>query len=166
VNALVAPVVNYGVTGSLDAFPGAFTIPEDAYRAFSAASSTASRVQGFKKHHHRQRPRRTQTAILNDLAEKRRPRTSRSNAGHQLVAIAPNVTLKVFGEDGGHAGWNENAFIQAIDPKLVHPDRYSDALATPRPPGGTWSAYPFPSSIILYQPNQGYVKFDQAKADQ
>jgi creatinine amidohydrolase len=77
-----------------------------------------------------------------------------------------DVTLKIFGEDGGHAGWNENAFVQAIDPKLVHPERYSDALATPRPPAGTWFAYPFPSSIILYQPGQGYVKFDQAKADQ
>ena len=75
------------------------------------------------------------------------------------------MTLKVFGEDGGHAGWNENAFMQAIDPKLVHQDRYSDAMAMPRPPAGTWSAYPFPSSIILYQPGQGYVKFDQAKAD-
>ena len=38
-------------------------------------------------------------------------------------------------------------------------------MATPRPPSGTWSAYPFPSSIILYQPGQGYVRFDQAKAD-
>jgi creatinine amidohydrolase len=74
--------------------------------------------------------------------------------------------MKVFGEDGGHAGWNENAFIQAIDPKLVHQDRYSDAMATPRPPAGTWVAYPFPSSIILYQPGQGYVRFDQGKADQ
>jgi creatinine amidohydrolase len=36
---------------------------------------------------------------------------------------------------------------------------------TPRPPAGTWSAYPFPSPIILYQPGQGYPKFDQAKAD-
>ena len=81
-------------------------------------------------------------------------------------AICSDVTMKVFGEDGGHAGWNENAFIQAIDPKLVHQDRYSDAMATPRPPAGTWTAYPFPSSIILYQPGQGYVRFDQAKADQ
>jgi creatinine amidohydrolase len=75
------------------------------------------------------------------------------------------VTLKVFGEDGGHAGWNETAFIQAIDRQLVHPERYSDALAMPRPSEGAWSAYPFPSSIILYRPGQGYVKFDQVKAE-
>ena len=55
--------------------------------------------------------------------------------------------------------------IQAIDRHLVHPERYKDALATPRPASGSWSAYPFPSSIILYQAGQGYVKFDQPKAD-
>jgi creatinine amidohydrolase len=76
------------------------------------------------------------------------------------------VTLKVFGEDGGHAGWNETAFVQAIDKNLVHPERYNKDLATARPPQGTWSAYPFPSSIILYQPGQGYPKFDQPKADE
>ncbi|HXF43761.1 MAG TPA: hypothetical protein VNK26_08475, partial [Pyrinomonadaceae bacterium] len=70
-----------------------------------------------------------------------------------------------FGEDGGHAGWNETAFIQAIDPKLVHPEKYNDDLATAYPQAGTWSAVPFPSSIGLYQPGQGYPKFDQAKAD-
>jgi creatinine amidohydrolase len=78
--------------------------------------------------------------------------------------VTLSVTLKVFGEDGGHAGSNENAFIQAIDPKLVHPERYDNSLAAPRPPQGAWSAYPFPSPIILYQPGQGYVRFDQGKA--
>ena len=166
VNALVAPVVNYGVTGSLDAFPGAFTIPEDAYRAFLGGILDGLARQGFKNIIIVNGHGGPQTAILNDLAEK----AGRAHRVRTLVtnwwAICSDVTLKVFGEDGGHAGWNENAFIQAIDPKLVHPDRYSDALATSRPPAGTWSAYPFPSSIILYQPNQGYVKFDQAKADQ
>ena len=53
------------------------------------------------------------------------------------------------------------------------PNRATDNTATinlvpttARPAAGTWAAYPFPSSIILYQPGQGYVKFDQAKADQ
>ena len=33
-NALIAPVVPYGFTGSMDAYPGAFTVPEDVYRAY------------------------------------------------------------------------------------------------------------------------------------
>ena len=56
--------------------------------------------------------------------------------------------------------------MQAVNPSLVDERRYKDELATPRPSPGTWSAYPFPSSIILYQPKQGYVKFDGAKAEQ
>jgi creatinine amidohydrolase len=37
VNGLIAPVVAYGMTGSMDAYPGAFTIPEDAYRPYVKA---------------------------------------------------------------------------------------------------------------------------------
>ena len=81
-------------------------------------------------------------------------------------SFASDETKEVFGEDGGHAGWNETAFLQSIDPTLVHKDRYSDDLATAYPPPGTWSAVPFPSSIGLYQKGQGYPKFDQAKADE
>jgi creatinine amidohydrolase len=81
-------------------------------------------------------------------------------------SFASDVTKQVFGEDGGHAGLNETAFIQAIDPSLVHPERYSADLATPYPAPGTWAAAPFPSSIGLYQAGQGYPRFDQKKAEE
>jgi creatinine amidohydrolase len=81
-------------------------------------------------------------------------------------SVASDVTQQVFGEDGGHAGWNETAMIQAIDRTLVHPERYTDALTIPYPAPGTWSAYPFKSSIGLYREGQGLPKFDQAKADE
>lgn len=49
----------------------------------------------------------------------------------------------------------------------MHPERYNDELATAYPsPAGAWAAAPFPSSIGLYQPGQGYPKFDQKKADE
>lgn len=166
VNALVAPLVPYGMTGSLDAYAGAFSISEPAYRAFLTDVLTGLARLGFKNIVVINGHGGPQTAVLNDIAEKvgreRRVRTLVTN----WWAICSDVTLKVFGEDGGHAGWNENAFIQAIDPKLIHKERYSDAMATARPPAGTWQAYPFPSPIILYQPGQGYVKFDQGKADE
>jgi len=166
VNALIAPVVPYGVTGSLDAYAGGFTISESAYRAYMADVLAGLARNGFRNIIIVNGHGGPQTAILNDLAES----TGRVHRIRTLVvnwwAYCSDVTLKVFGEDGGHAGWNETAFIQAIDRKLVHPELYKDALATPRPPAGSWSAYPFPSPIILYQPGQGYVKFDQAKADE
>lgn len=164
-NAIVAPVVPYGVTGSLDAYPGAFSIGEAAYRAYLGDVLEGLAKLGFRNLIVINGHGGPQTAILNDLTEK----VGRERSIRTLVvnwwAYCSDVTLKIFGEDGGHAGWNETAFIQAIDSKLVHPERYNDALAQPRPPAGTWSAYPFPSSIILYQSGQGYVRFEQSKAD-
>ena len=37
VNAMIAPVVAYGFTGALDAYPGSFTIPEETYRSYVRA---------------------------------------------------------------------------------------------------------------------------------
>lgn len=165
VNAVVAPAVPYGVTGTLDAYAGGLTISEAAYKAYMADVLAGLAANGFRNIIVINGHGGPQTAILNELAEA----TGRRHRVRTLVvnwwAYCSDVTQRVFGEDGGHAGWNENAFIQAIDRKLVHPERYQDSLATPRAPAGTWSAYPFPSSIILYQPDQGYVKFDQGKAD-
>jgi creatinine amidohydrolase len=80
-------------------------------------------------------------------------------------AICSDITLKVFGEDGGHAGWNETAFVQAVDKSLVRPQLYSKDMELPRAAPGTWTAFPHPAPVILYQPGQGSVRFDQAKAD-
>ncbi|PYT22801.1 MAG: creatininase [Acidobacteria bacterium] len=165
VNAMIAPVVPYGVTGSLDAYAGSFSISEKAYRAYMSDVLEGLASQGFRNIIVLNGHGGPQTAILNELAED----VGRAHHLRTLVvnwwAYCSDVTLKTFGEDGGHAGWNETAFIQAIDPKLVHKERYSDAIAMPRPSTGSWSAYPFPSPIILYQPGQGYVRFDQAKAE-
>ncbi len=104
--------------------------------------------------------------MLNDVArevgQEKRIRTLVVN----WWSYASDVTLAVFGEDGGHAGWNETAYVQAVDRRLVHPERYNDDLATPNATPGSYAAYPAPSSIGLYKPGQGYVKFDQAKADE
>jgi creatinine amidohydrolase len=71
----------------------------------------------------------------------------------------------VFGEDGGHAGNTETAFMLAVDPALVRKERYTGPdMATAIPAPNTWSAYPFPSSILLYKEGQGHPIFDAAKA--
>lgn len=166
VNAMIAPVIPYGITGSMDAYPGAFSISEAAYRAYVRDVLTGLAKNGFRTIVVINGHGGPQTAVLNQVAmevgEAKHVRTLVVN----WWSYASDVTQSVFGEDGGHAGWNETAFIQAIDPKLVHRDRYSDDLATPNPPPGTYSAYPAPSSIGLYKEGQGYVKFDQKKADQ
>lgn len=166
VNALIAPVIPYGITGSMDAYPGAFSISEAAYRAYVRDVLIGLAKNGFRNIVVINGHGGPQTAVLNAVAmevgQEKKVRTLVIN----WWSYCSDVTLQVFGEDGGHAGWNENAFIQAIDPKLVHKERYSDELATANPAPGSYSAYPAPSSIGLYKEGQGYVKFDQAKADE
>lgn len=166
VNALIAPTVPYGMTGSLEAYPGAFQITESAYRPFIKQVLEGLAKNGFRNIIVLNGHGGPQTAVLNsvaaEVASERRVRTLVIN----WWSFAADVTKQVFGEDGGHAGLNETAFIQAIDPSLVRSERYKDDLATAYPSPGTWSAAPFPSSIGLYQPGQGYPKFDQKKANE
>lgn len=166
VNAMIAPTLPYGMTGSLEAYPGAFQITESAYRPFVKQVIEGLAKNGFRNIIIVNGHGGGQTAVLNSVAAE----VSTERKVRTLVvnwwSFASDVTKQVFGEDGGHAGWNETAMIQAIDPSLVHPERYTDSLATAYPAPGTWSAAPFPSSIGLYQPGQGYPKFDQRKADE
>jgi creatinine amidohydrolase len=166
VNALVAPTLPYGITGSMEAYPGAFQISEAAYRPFVKQILEGLAKNGFRNIIIINGHGGGQTAVLQsvaaEVAAEKKVRTLVVN----WWSFASDVTKEVFGEDGGHAGWNETAYIQAIDPTLVHSQRYKDDLATPYPAAGTWSAVPFPSSIGLYQKGQGYPKFDQKKADE
>lgn len=166
VNALIAPTLPYGITGSLAAYPGGFQISEAAYRPFVKDVLTGLAQNGFRNIVVINGHGGPQTAVLNavasEVANERGVRTLVIN----WWSFASDITLEVFGEDGGHAGWNETAFMQAIDPALVHPERYKPELALAYPPAGTWSANPFPATIGLYKPGQGYPKFDQKKADE
>ena len=166
VNAMIAPTLPYGITGSMEAYPGAFQITEAAYRPFVKQILEGLAKNGFKNIIILNGHGGGQTAVLQavaaEVAQEKKVRTLVIN----WWTFASDVTKEVFGEDGGHAGWNETAFVQAIDPTLVHPEKYDPKMATPYPPAGTWAAVPFPSSIGLYQPNQGYPKFDQKKADE
>ncbi len=164
-NALIAPTLPYGMTGSLEAYPGAFQITEAAYRPFVKQILEGLAKNGLKNIIILNGHGGGQTAVLNSLAAE----VSAERKVRILVinwwSFASDETKEVFGEDGGHAGLNETAFIQAIDPSLVHADRYTPEMTTAYPLAGTWTAVPFPSSIGLYQKGQGYPKFDQKKAD-
>jgi creatinine amidohydrolase len=165
VNALIAPVVPYGITGSLDAYPGAFTIPEDVYRAYVKAVLLGLAKNRFRNIILINGHGGPQTAVLQALGVE----VGREAGVRTLVvnwwSYASDITLEVFGEDGGHAGENENAFMLAIDPSLVHKERYTGpGMTTTNPAAGTWSAYPSPSSIGLYKEGQGLPKFDPVTA--
>ena len=164
VNAMIAPPVPYGFTGILDAYPGSFTIPEEAYSAYVRAVIRGLARNKFRNLILLNGHGGGQTAILSTLAQEVGRETSARILVVNWWSYCSDVTHEVFGEDGGHAGDNETAYVMAIDPALVQQERYRPDMATALPQPNTWTAYPFPSSIMLYKQGQGYPKFDLAKA--
>lgn len=164
VNAMIAPAVAYGFTGVLDAYPGSFTVPEDVYRAYVRAVMMGLAQNKFRNIILLNGHGGGQTAVLTALAQEVGRETGARILAVNWWSYCRDVTLEVFGEEGGHAGNNETAYVMAIDPALVQKERYQADMATPLPPPNTWTAYPFPSSIMLYQQGQGLPKFDLEKA--
>ncbi len=164
VNAMIAPAIPYGFTGILDAYPGGFTVPEGVYRAYVRAVLFGLAGNKFKNIIMLNGHGGGQTAILSALAQEVGRETTTRTLVVNWWSFCSDVTLEVYGEDGGHAGENETAYMMAIDPSLVWKERYKPDMATAIPTPTTWSAYPFPSSILLYKEGQGYPKFDLAKA--
>jgi creatinine amidohydrolase len=163
VDALIAPVLNYGITEALKAYPGAVSIPAETYAPFAEALLDNLAANGFKNlvvlNGHG-----GNTAALNAAA------TRVANALRVRVLVvnwwtlADDITKSVFKQNGGHAGNNETAYIQAFLPAAVHPERYKPEMASPNPPPGAYFAVPSPSTILLYEKGQGYPTFDAAQA--
>jgi creatinine amidohydrolase len=165
VNAMIAPVVAYGFTGILDAYPGGFTIPENIYRDYVRAVLVGLAKNKFRNIVMLNGHGGGQTAILSALAQEIGRETSTRILVVNWWSYCSDVVQEVFGEDGGHAGNTETACMMAIDPALVNEKRYTGPkMATAIPAPNTWSAYPFPSSILLYKEGEGFPKFDLAKA--
>lgn len=163
-NALVAPTLNYGITGSMKAYPGAFAISEDAYKPFVKDIITGLAGNKFKNIIILNGHGGPQTKVLHELS-------SELSEQHRIRILVINwwslvdkITKSHFKENGGHAGLNETAYIQAIVPNHVHKERYNKNMTTAYPSGTSWSATPFPSSIGLYEAEQGFPNFDMAQA--
>jgi len=163
-NTLIAPPLNYGVTPGLKAYPGAISISEAAYAPFveeilaGLADNRFRNIIVLNGHG-------GNTALLNQAAT----RTANAKRVRILVVnwwtLADDITKAVFGQNGGHAGNNETAYIQAFLPEHVHPERYKKDMAVPNPsPAGSYLAVPTPATILLYEKGQGYPDFDPAKA--
>lgn len=163
-NAMVAPTLNYGITASMAAYPGAVTISREAYKMFISDLLTGLTDNKFKN-----------IIILNghggnrSLLEEAASEISNKKKVRILVtnwwSITLDITQEVFGENGGHAGNNETAYIQAVYPEHIHPERFDKNMAIPNPKNNAYTAIPVPSSILLYNEGEGYSTFDQEQAD-
>lgn len=167
VDAFIAPHIPYGITGRMASYPGALHIPESAFRPYFQAVLEGLVKNGFRDIIVVNGHGGGQTAVLNDVTME----VSLAHGVNTLVvnwwSLASDITQEIFGSAGGHAGENETAFIQAIDPSLVLQERYTGPdMATANPAPGSWTATPFPSSITLYVAGEGWsTDFDQDKAD-
>jgi len=163
VDALVAPTLNYGLTDAMKAFPGAVSIPAEVYAPFAEAVLDNLAVNGFKNiivlNGHG-----GNTAALNAAAT----RVANARRVRLLVVnwwtLADDITQAVFKQNGGHAGNNETAYVQAFLPEHVHPGRYKPEMASPIAPAGAYYSVPAASTILLYEKGQGYPTFDAAQA--
>jgi creatinine amidohydrolase len=163
VDALIAPTLNYGMTEAMKAYPGAVSIAAETYAPFAEAVLDNLALQGFKNlivlNGHG-----GNTAVLNAAA------TKVANARRVRVLVvnwwtlADDITKAVFKQNGGHAGNNETAYVQAIWPQHVHPERYRPEMAEPNAPAGAYYSVPVASTILLYEKGQGYPTFDAAQA--
>jgi creatinine amidohydrolase len=163
VDALIAPALNYGMTGAMKAYPGAVSIPADTYAPFAEAVLDNLAANGFKNiivlNGHG-----GNTAALNEAVT----RVANARRVRALVVnwwtLADDITKSVFKQNGGHAGNNESAYVQAFLPEYVHPERYKPEMASPNAPAGAYYAVPVASTILLYEKGQGYPTFDAAQA--
>lgn len=161
-NALIAPTINYGVNTSIDEYPGTFGISADLLEATAEAVMRGLAANGFRNiivlngHGPNYGP-------LNDAARA----VFRDTEARVLVinwwTVTSDLVEQIYGSQGGHAGNNETGAVLAVRPDLVLQDRYmGDEQATPFTSG--WSAWPFPSTIGLYAPGEGYPDFDRDRA--
>src|SRR5678815_5106835 len=127
-NSMIAPTLPYGITGSLEAYPGAFQITEAAYRPFVKQILEGLVKNGFRSIIILNGHGGGQTAVLQSIASEVAIEKHVRVMVINWWSFASDETKEVFGEDGGHAGNNETAFIQAIDPTLVHRERYKGCL--------------------------------------
>lgn len=161
-DAFIAPTISYGVNTSLDEYAGTFGISEDVLRELARQVYAGLASTGFRN-----------IIVLNGHGPNFNPlndaalQVFRATDARIMVinwwSATPHVTQEIFGEDGGHAGINENAAMMVVAPEAVHPELYRPEQATPF--STAWRAYPFPSSIGLYAEDQGYPDFDRAKAE-
>lgn len=161
-DALIAPTLNYGVNTSLDEYPGTFGISEHLLRETAAEVMRGLAEVGFRN-----------IVVLNGHGPNFEPlneaarQVFRDTEARVLVvnwwSVTPDITEDVYGTQGGHAGNNETAAVLAVRPDLVREERYTGPEQATAFAAG-WQAWPFPSSIGLYAPGEGYPDFDAGRA--
>jgi creatinine amidohydrolase len=161
--AVVAPLVNYGITRTLLAYPGSLSVTSDTFEKYVTEIMLSIADWKFRK-----------IVVLNGhgghIEQFGRAAREVWQARKIKVAVVhwwmccDDIVERIYGRGGGHAATDENAAIQAIRPDLIRKELYSDDMVYNQPPG--FSVYPNPGTILAYKEKAGFLDFDQRKAEE
>lgn len=161
INALIAPVLNYGITKSLYGYPGSITIRPAVFENFVGDIFRSFKDSGFKKvivlNGHGGNNATLKAAAQQFFYDCRIP-----VAVIHWWQLCGDLVKEFYGEAGAHAGLDETAMVQAVDESLVDKSQYDDRMIYQFQPGA--DVYPVPGSILLYVENEGLPDFDATRA--
>jgi len=162
-NALIAPTINYGITRSLYRYPGGLTIEPETFRYYVRDVLDSLAKNGFHNllvlNGHG-----GNNAALKDAAFEFHAELGCNIAVVHWWELCAELDQKFWGHPGGHAGTNESAIAQAVDPALLDERAYDKDMAWWFRPGA--DVYPVPGTILLYEKGTGYPEFNVEKARQ
>ncbi|MCK4573935.1 MAG: creatininase family protein [candidate division Zixibacteria bacterium] len=160
-NALVAPTVNYGITKSLYRYNGGTTVRPSTLQLYVGEILDSLADVGFKNiilmNGHG-----GNNAALKEIAHDFHKARQVNIAVIHWWELCAEMTREFFGHAGGHAGTDETAMVQSIDPALADKADYDPELVWYFRPGA--DIYPIPGSILLYKEGEGYPNFDVEQA--
>ncbi len=160
-NALIAPIVNHGITRSLYSYPGSTTIEPETFVRYlmdimkSFARSKFKNVIILNGHG-------GNNNALKDVVREANHQLGLNVAALHWWQMCDEITHEHFGESGGHAGLDENAMVMAINPDFGFPDQYSDDLVYTFAPGA--DIYPIPGTILTASADAGKPRFDNLES--
>lgn len=161
INALVAPIVNYGITKSLLRYDGGSTIKPETFGAYVRDILDSFVDTGFR-HVILMNGHGGNNSVLKDVAYRFHAERKANIAVIHWWQLCEEMTTEFFQHAGGHAGTDEAAYVMALDPSLVDEERYDPELAYTFNPGA--DLYPVPGTILLYKKGEGYPEFDVERA--
>lgn len=167
VDAFVLPPVYYGVTKSLHGYTGSIRISPHILEGLIYDILSSMHFHGlklgviFNGHGGSEQTLAVDRVAYRAWSELKLPVMV---VEWWTFAREKEITEKVFGKEGGHAGTDETACILARYPELVKRDLYRSEEIAVYYRG--LKTYPFMGSIINYSEKEGDVVFDEEKARQ
>ena len=163
INALIAPTVNYGITRSLLRYNGSLTISPETFGLYVRDILDSLVDTGFKNIIVMNGHGGNNSSLKDEAVRFHQERRANIAVIHWWQ-LCDEMTREFFGHPGGHAGTDETAMVQAIDPNLADKELFDKDLAYYFRPGA--DIYPVPGSILLYEEGQGYPNFNLEQAAQ